>query len=83
MTDKILEKFRQQIFQETDGSKFSKLIKKLIKKHSFSDRENVLKILTDYSKNGQILHWRNFLLTDIIDLINKDDRNYEVFLNGV
>ena len=79
MTDKILEKYRQQIFQETDGSKFSKLIKKLIKKHSFSDRENVLKILTDYSKNGQILHWRNFLLTDIIDLINKDDRNYEVF----
>ena len=70
------DKLRQQIINETDGSKFSKLIQNLLKKYSLTDREYVLSILTEYSKNGQILHWRNFLLTDIIKLVNVEEENY-------
>jgi hypothetical protein len=76
MTDKNLDKLRQQIIDETDGSKFSKLVQKLLKKYSITYREYVLTTLTEYSKNGQILHWRNFLLTDIIKLVNEGEATY-------
>ena len=76
MTDKNLDKLRQQIIIETDGSKFSKLIQKLLKKYSLTDRDYILNILTEYSKNGQILHWRNFLLTDIVKLVNEKEAKY-------
>lgn len=76
MTNKDLEKLRQQIIDETDGNKFSKLIQKLLKKYALTDREFVLNILTEYSKSGQILHWRNFLLSDIIKLVNDDEAKY-------
>lgn len=79
MTDKNLQKLRQQIVDETDGGKFSKLIEKLLKKYASTDREYVLEILTDYSRNGQILHWRNFLLNDIIELVNEGEANYAEF----
>ena len=76
MTDKNSEKLRLQLINETDGSKFSKLIQKLLKKYSLTDREFVLNVLIEYSKNGQISHWRNFLLTDIIKLVNEEEANY-------
>lgn len=76
MTNKNLDKLRQEIIDETDGNKFSKLIKKLLKKYSSSYREYVLHILTEYAKNGQILHWRNFLLSDIVNLVNEDESRY-------
>ncbi|OOG19355.1 hypothetical protein BWD42_05320 [Sphingobacterium sp. CZ-UAM] len=79
MTDKNLQKLRQQIVDETDGGKFSKLTEKLLKKYSSTDREYVLNILTEYARNGQILHWRNFLMTDIIKLVNEDEANYADF----
>jgi len=76
MTNKNLDKLKNQIIDETDGNKFSKLIKKLLKKNSSSDREYVLDILMEYAKNGQILHWRNFLLSDIVNLVNEDESKY-------
>ena len=79
MTDKNLQKLRQQIIDETDGNKFHKLIQKLLKKYSETEREYVLEILTAYAKNGHILHWRNFLLNDIIALVNEDEVNYVEF----
>jgi hypothetical protein len=79
MTDKNLQKLRQQIVDETDGGKFSKLIEKLLKKYASTDREYVLEILTDYARNGQIFHWRNFLLNDIIELVNEGEANYAEF----
>lgn len=79
MTNKNLQKLRQQIIDEKDGVKFSKLIEKLLKKYASTDREYVLQILTDYARNGQILHWRNFLLNDIIELVNDDETSYGDF----
>ena len=79
MTDKNLEKLKKQIIDETDGSKFSKLIEKLLKKYSSTDREYILETLTEYAKYGQIIHWRNFLLNDIIKLINEKETEYISF----
>ncbi|MFD2556206.1 SMI1/KNR4 family protein [Sphingobacterium tabacisoli] len=79
MTDKNLEKLRQQIIDETDGVKFSKLIEKLKKKYASIDTSYVLDILTDYAKHGQILHWRNFLLPDIIKLVGDSETEYITF----
>ncbi|WP_435262642.1 hypothetical protein [Tenacibaculum sp. nBUS_03] len=30
-------------------------------------------------KNGQILHWRNFLLSDIVELVNEDESKHNIF----
>jgi len=79
MTDKSLAKIKQQLFDERNGSNFSKLVQKLLKKYSITDREYVLNALIEYSKNGRILHWRNFLLTDIIELVNEEEANYTDF----
>lgn len=73
---KTIEQFEESLFTENDGSKFSKIKDKLIKSFSSTDREKVIEILIQYSKNGKMLHWRNFLLTDIIDLVEKDETNY-------
>ena len=78
MTDNIIEKLRQQLFDETDGNKFSKLKDKLLKNYSTTDRENILEIFIDYTENGKLLHWRKFLMTDIIELA-KENENTDYF----
>jgi hypothetical protein len=77
MTDNSIEKLKYQIFDETDGNKFSKLKDKLLKKYSAIERDKVIEILKDYTKNGKLLFWREFLLTDIIELVNENENvNY-------
>lgn len=74
-----MEKLRQQIVDEMDGVAFSKLIKKLLKKYSSTERKEVLYILTEYAKDGKIIHWRNFLLSDIIKLVDEGESDYIAF----
>ncbi|WP_409415893.1 SMI1/KNR4 family protein [Flavobacterium sp. PS2] len=76
---KTIKHFEESLFTEDDGSKFSKIKDKLIKSFSTTDREKVIEILIQYSKDGKMLHWRNFLLTDIIDLVQEDETNYSDF----
>lgn len=73
MTDNIIEKLGQQLFDETDRNKFSKLKDKLLKKYSTTDREKILEIFIGYTKNGRFLHWQNFLMTDIINLVEENE----------
>lgn len=79
MIDKNLHKLQQQIIDETDGNKFAKLIQKLLKKYATAEREYVLNLLITYAQSGQIVHWRNFLLTDIIKLVSDNETNYIPF----
>lgn len=74
-----IDKLRQQIFDETDGSKFSKLKDKLLKTYADTEREEVINILSQYVKEGKILHWRNFLLTNLIDIIADNEKKYADF----
>lgn len=61
---------RQQLFDETDGAKFSTLKDKLLKKYAVEQRGAVLQMLTVYARDGRIVHWRTFLLNDIIKLVS-------------
>ncbi len=79
MKDKNLEKLTQQIIDETNGGTFAKLIQKLLKKYSSTERTEVMHILTEYARNGKILHWRNFLLSDIIKLVDENETEYIPF----
>jgi hypothetical protein len=76
---KTIKQFEESLFIEDDGSKFSKIKDKLIKSFSSTDREKVIEILIQYSKDGKMLHWRNFLLNDIINLVKEDETNYTNF----
>ena len=73
---KTIEQIENSLFDENDGNKFSKIKEKLIKDFSETDREKVLEIFIKYSKNGKILHWREFLLTDIIELVHEGETSY-------
>ncbi|MCC7645420.1 MULTISPECIES: SMI1/KNR4 family protein [unclassified Janthinobacterium] len=63
-----LAALHRKLFDETDGVKFSKLKDRLLKKHAAEERQAVLDILTAYAREGQLLHWRAFLMTDIVAL---------------
>lgn len=63
-----LAALHRKLFDETDGVKFSKLKDRLLKKHGASERLAVLAILICYAKEGQLLHWRAFLMADIVQL---------------
>lgn len=73
---KTRAQFELELFNESDGSKFAKQKDKFIA--AFSSDE-VLPVLIRYVKEGKLLHWRNFLLTDIIELINNNDASYADF----
>ncbi|MDA6068426.1 SMI1/KNR4 family protein [Flavobacterium sp. AC] len=70
---------KENLFSETDGSKFDKIKDKLIKNFSVDNREEVIDIFIEYSKTGRMQHWRNFLLTDIIDLVKENETCYSDF----
>ena len=70
----MADNLRQQLFEEVDGNQFSKLKDRLLKKYSAIDRTGVLEIFIDYTKKGKLLHWRSFLMTDIIDLIEENEK---------
>jgi hypothetical protein len=79
MKKSTLETLHEQLFTETDGIKFSKLKDKLIKKYGESNREEVLDILTQYVRSGKILHWREFLMSDIAELVKRNEEKYRDF----
>lgn len=64
-----LAALHRKLFDETDGVKFSKLKDRLLKKHAGDDRLAVLDILIAYAREGQLLHWRAFLMSDIVHLV--------------
>jgi hypothetical protein len=68
-----LAALHRKLFDETDGVKFSKLKDRLLAKHGAGDRLAVLDILIGYAKEGQLLHWRNFLMHDIARLAEADE----------
>ncbi|GAA3519362.1 hypothetical protein GCM10022393_36940 [Aquimarina addita] len=76
---KSIEQFKKELFQESDGNTFSKLKEKLIKTYGSSNREEVITILIEYCKNGQLLHWRNFLLSDVLKLVQANEYKYASF----
>ncbi|WFR77615.1 SMI1/KNR4 family protein [Janthinobacterium rivuli] len=64
-----LAALHRKLFDETDGSKFARLKERLIKKHAADERLAVLEILMAYARDGQLLHWRSFLMSDIVHLV--------------
>ena len=63
-----LAALHRKLFDETDGNKFARLKDRLLKKHGADERQAVLAILIAYAREGQLLHWRAFLMTDIVAL---------------
>lgn len=68
-----------KLFEQKDGNKFSRLKDQLIKKFGDNDRKAVLDIFMRYVETGQLVHWRNFLLTDIIRLLHEGEAEYSEF----
>ena len=63
-----LAALHRKLFDETDGNKFARLKDRLLNKHAPDERLAVLNILIGYARDGQLLHWRAFLMTDIVAL---------------
>lgn len=74
-----LEELKQKLFAEKDGVKFDRIKNKLIKQFAESDRKDLLLTLIQYVKEGGILHWRNYLLNDIIPLVENDEQEFADF----
>ena len=79
MAKATLQDLSTQLLNESDGNKFAKLKDKLIRQFGETDTTQVLEVLTNYTREGKLLHWRNFLMTDIIRLIPQDDKQYTAF----
>lgn len=63
-----LAALHRKLFDETDGSKFARLKDRLLNNHGETERAAVLSILAAYIRDGQLLHWRAFLLPDMVRL---------------
>lgn len=63
-----LAALHRKLFDETDGSKFARLKDRLLNNHGQTERAAVLSILAAYIRDGQLLHWRAFLLPDMVRL---------------
>ncbi|MBU3113156.1 SMI1/KNR4 family protein [Clostridium lacusfryxellense] len=70
-----LENLKDKLFATEDGSIFWKLTVKLIKKKK-KDRKDIIEILGEYVKSGNIFHMRSFILPDLIELVNEGEGNY-------
>lgn len=68
-----LAALHRKLFDETDGVKFSKLKDRLLNKHAADERLAVLDILIAYARDGQLLHWRAFLMSDIARLVEANE----------
>src|SRR5450830_288015 len=68
MATAALENLRTKLFEESEGSKFARLKDRLLKNHGQQERLAVLAMLVDYVRDGQLLHWRTFLLPDMLRL---------------
>lgn len=73
------EELEHKLSEETDGTKFSRLKDKLIKNFGESEREAVIQAFIRYAREGKLLHWRNFLMTDIIGLVQEGEEGYAAF----
>ncbi|MBC9935003.1 SMI1/KNR4 family protein [Chitinophaga qingshengii] len=69
----------EKLFAEKDGSAFSTLKDKLIRSFAGKERQAVITILVQYSREGQLLHWRTYLLTDIIGLVVPGETEWRSF----
>lgn len=74
-----IDKLEKSIIEETDGSKLHRLIKALIKLSDESTRERILEILIHYRREGKVLHFRNFILADIVKLVEEREDKYGEF----
>lgn len=79
MPPKNIAALKTQLFGELNGSKLSRIKDELIKKCAEDDRKEVVAILMQYVKEGKILHWRDFLLTDIIKNVLDGEQEYAGF----
>ena len=68
-----LAALHRKLFDETDGGKFATLKDRLIKKHGETDRLAVMEILSDYAREGQLLHWRSSLVNSIVGLMQPQE----------
>jgi hypothetical protein len=73
------EELENKLMAEADGTKFSRLKDKLIKNFGESEREAVIQAFTQYVREGKLLHWRSFLMTDIIALLQEGEEPYIPF----
>ena len=63
-----LAALHRKLFDQTDGNKFASLKDRLLAKHAPGERCAVRDIFIAYAQDGQLLHWRAFLMTDIVAL---------------
>jgi hypothetical protein len=75
------EELENKLFEETDGTKFSRIKDKLVKNFGTSDREAVIAAFMRYTEAGKLIHWRSFLMTDIIDLVQENEETHTIFFN--
>lgn len=79
MQKESIAQAEEALFKEANGSTFSKLKDKLIKIYAVNERELVIDIFMRYIKEGQLTHWRSFLLPDLIKLVFADEDKYAAF----
>jgi len=73
------EELERKLFEETDGTKFSRHKDKLIKLFAESEREAVIHAFMQYAREGRLKHWRGFLTTDILGLVQEGEAAYAPF----
>lgn len=76
-----IDQLEKNIFDEADGIKLNRLIKRLVKLSDEKTRERILEILMQYTREGRVLHFRNFILTDIIKLVGEREEAYGNFFS--
>lgn len=67
------------LFAEKDGSKFAALKDKLIRSYAGKDRQAVIASLVRYAREGQLLHWRGYLMADIVRLVAPGETSWQSF----